>query len=84
MKELKIKVNYVTSRIREQLNVPKEEEFSLAEGSTYEEFFSVFTKKYNLKGTDIGIFSKGQNILLNPKHLIDNFEFDVVPLVSGG
>ena len=84
MKQLKIKVKYVTSRVREQLNVPDEEVFSLPVGSTYEDFFNVFVKKHNLKGTDIGVFSQGQNILLRPRNRIDNYEFDVVPLVSGG
>ncbi|MCK4243655.1 hypothetical protein KAX03_02180 [Candidatus Bathyarchaeota archaeon] len=84
MKYLRIEVNYITSRLREQLNVPEEEVFSLPEGSTYEDFFKVFTEKHDIKGTDIGLFSEGHNILLRLKHPITNFVIDVMPLVSGG
>jgi len=84
MKSLKIKVNYITSRLRDQLNVPKEEIFLLPEGSTYEDFFNVFTEKHDIKGTDIGIFSEGQNVFLKLKDPITNFIIDIMPLVSGG
>ena len=84
MKHLKIKVNYITSRLREQLNVSKEEVFNLPEGSTYEDFFKIFSEKYSLKGTDIGVFSEGQNILLKLRDPISNLTIDVMPLVSGG
>jgi hypothetical protein len=84
MRYLKVKVNYITSRLREQLNVPKEEVFTLPEGSIYEDFFKIFSEKYNLKGTDIGVFSEGQNILLKLRDPISNLTIDVMPLVSGG
>jgi molybdopterin converting factor small subunit len=84
MKYLKVKVNYVTSRVKEQLSAPDTEVFHLPEGSTYEDFLNVFSEKHDLKETDIGVFSQGQNILLKLKEPISNLTIDVIPLISGG
>ena len=84
MARLKIKVKYITSRLREQFNVPEEETVFLPEGSTYEDFYNFFNEKHKLNNTDIGVFSEGQNILLKLKEPITHFVIDVMPLVSGG